>query len=258
MLIGNRNRRAQFRLQRQQVRMMVAIERKFIPRFANLIFRQYSAAASKVKNGNRRVSVNFKKQMRALLESLYRTTANVFLDFVTEEINKFMKQAEPLDEFWKEMNKWIAGTSLLRNAQLNNTTKNTIRMIIRNGIEDGLTNAEISKNIMDRGIYEKTQKFRATRIVRTETHTASSKSIRTAIGVTGIAQKKQWVHAGDSRVRSKPFNHRSSEIQDFDKPYERSGLMYPGDSLGAAGDVVNCRCIEIYLPISNRENVQTF
>ena len=65
--------------------------------------------------------------------------------------------------------------------------------------------------------------------------------------------RKQWVTMGDNLVRTSPFNHveANGQVVNINEPYMVSGelLNYPGDvSLGASpGNVVNCRCISIYI-----------
>ncbi len=76
--------------------------------------------------------------------------------------------------------------------------------------------------------------------------------------------KKQWLTAGDSRVRpSGPyarllFNHRraNGQIKKVDEPFNVSGerLMFPRDPIGSPENVVNCRCQSVpYMEEWNEE-----
>jgi len=63
---------------------------------------------------------------------------------------------------------------------------------------------------------------------------------------------KEWVTAGDEKVRTKPFSHRAADGQEVDisDVYVVGGqfLRWPGDtSLGAtAANIMNCRCGSVY------------
>lgn len=61
----------------------------------------------------------------------------------------------------------------------------------------------------------------------------------------GIKLKKQWVSAGDSRVRR---SHRdlNGETRDMNDTFS-NGCEYPGDPRGGASEVCNCRCTMVAL-----------
>ena len=76
----------------------------------------------------------------------------------------------------------------------------------------------------------------------------------TPLGLPPPKLRKEWVSAGDEKVRRAtrgPFSHVAADgqIVDVDKPFIVSGqrLMIPGDtSLGASlGNVVRCRCASV-------------
>lgn len=61
----------------------------------------------------------------------------------------------------------------------------------------------------------------------------------------GIKLKKQWISAGDSRVRD---SHRrlDGEVRDMKDTFS-NGCEYPGDASGGPKEVCNCRCTMVAL-----------
>ena len=51
---------------------------------------------------------------------------------------------------------------------------------------------------------------------------------------------KSWIATGDNRTRESHQNV-NGELVPLDKPFSH-GLMYPGDPMGSANEIVNCRC----------------
>tara|TARA_R100000655_G_scaffold77938_1_gene117283 strand:- start:16943 stop:17800 length:858 start_codon:yes stop_codon:yes gene_type:complete len=93
---------------------------------------------------------------------------------------------------------------------------------------------------------------RAARIARTETHNASSYASQmyneTVSKELGIEMKKRWVSVGDDRTR--PSHARANgQVRAIDEDFEINGALMkqPGDSRGGAKNVVNCRCVVVYV-----------
>ena len=98
-------------------------------------------------------------------------------------------------------------------------------------------------------------------IGNTESHTASQASTMLVAQdlETGIQVRtpnlKQWISRRDDKVRGFPedeFSHRmaDSQRQPLDQPFQipkqgggTEALMYPGDTNGSPGNVINCRCV---------------
>lgn len=135
-------------------------------------------------------------------------------------------------------------------------TLRRIQAQINGGLQAGLSYAEISRNVSSAigemvGDTAKGQYANALRIVRTEGNRAlnagSFASNLTALD-QGFNMKKMWDATLDGRTRPA---HGSADGQERD-PQERFNvgdewLMYPGDSAGSAGNVINCRCTTVDL-----------
>ncbi len=130
-----------------------------------------------------------------------------------------------------------------------NQSKQIMR-VIRQLRSQNLTLPQISKQVQ-----QSVRNFsiaRAARIARTETHSAANfasqeynKKISTQLGETLY---KRWVSVGDERTRSS-HARANGQVRQLDEDFEINGslMKYPGDPRGGAKNVVNCRCVVVYV-----------
>ena len=148
------------------------------------------------------------------------------------------------------MYSWARTQMGMKITNINNTTRNIITRHIRKGREKGDSSVQIARNIRSKS--KLTNAARANNIARTEAHTVAQKSLNQAMNTTRMRYEKEWLTAGDSRVRGggKGFNHRKAngERVGQDEYFERTdeSLEYPGDPSGSAGNVCRCRCTTLY------------
>lgn len=118
--------------------------------------------------------------------------------------------------------------------------KKTITQEISRGIASGLSYSDIARNISN---VSKAPISRTKTITRTEGHRiqqTSTADAQAAAKAKGADVVKQWDAALDGKTR--PSHRRvDGEIRELDEKFS-NGLMFPGDSSGAAGEVINCRC----------------
>ena len=101
---------------------------------------------------------------------------------------------------------------------------------------------------------------RAALIARTETHNAASLAHDQYHGALsdelGISMKKRWLSTSDKRTRSAHMIAKGrfattgeSATVDMNEPFIVGGypMMYAGDPNGRAANVINCRCVIIYV-----------
>ncbi len=98
-------------------------------------------------------------------------------------------------------------------------------------------------------------RMQALRIARTETTAAANFSTTQAGVVSGFRMVKEWISALDNRTRRIPrdsFDHvdMNGKKAPEGKPFNVRGekLMFPGDTVGSAGNVINCRCAVAMIP----------
>jgi len=134
-----------------------------------------------------------------------------------------------------------------------NNTSNKLEGIILAGLQQGLDVRQIARQIRKEGF----SVARARTIANTEIATASNGGSFEGALSSGVNFKKRWVAFSDGLTRgSDPrdrFNHLSQAIDDVNKqdPFIVSGerMMFPADrTMGASpGNVINCRCTQIYI-----------
>lgn len=128
--------------------------------------------------------------------------------------------------------------------------------VINEGLNAGLSNAEIAKNI--NSTFTQVSRFRSETIARTESHTAAQFSSNQSVAIAAPEATKIWTTAGDERVRSfsegDKYSHRAIDGQEklMNQPFEVPGrngtelLDFPGDPKGSAANIINCRCVQVY------------
>lgn len=101
---------------------------------------------------------------------------------------------------------------------------------------------------------------RASTIARTETHTAASVAEHEAVKDSGMQLRRVWLSTGDERTRGshrRAFEQTSLNPVGMDEPFtlvsddgqQVSQLRFPGDPSGPASEVINCRCVVMYVPL---------
>ena len=138
---------------------------------------------------------------------------------------------------------------------ISETTRKQIQKEINTGLKTGLSNQQISKNIRNSTAFSA---VRATRIARTETHTAMNFGNQKLAGRLGLNRPvKEWVSAMDDRTRTWHMNMNGKKPISIDDKFIVSTpvsggafvdreMMYAGDPNGGATNVINCRCFVIY------------
>ena len=147
------------------------------------------------------------------------------------------------------------GTKTAENvSNITETTRKGIQAEISLGLETGLSNPQISKNIRkSTGFSPK----RATLIARTETHQAMNYGNQSVAKRLGLKKPvKEWASALDERARSWHVNMNGVQVG-IDEPFKimtpiaggavvEKQLQYAGDANGGATNVINCRCFVLY------------
>lgn len=127
--------------------------------------------------------------------------------------------------------------------RINETTKETIKAVIEEGLKSGDGNAKIAVAITEK--LDNISPGRARAIAQTETHNSFMHANMMSATASGF-KKKRWVSMRDESVRP---NHQKYD-QMGEIPIEQEfapGLMYPGDSNAPASEVVRCRCVVRYM-----------
>jgi hypothetical protein len=168
---------------------------------------------------------------------------------------KIRKSAGVKDSMTPEQ-RWAAVIKLFLEQGLTNlvngitsTTKETIRKVLIQGMQEGWSIMQMMKEIEKSGI----NIYRAELIARTETTRAANQGAMLGAISTGLQTMKEWIAITDDRTRRIPRNdydhlHMDGKTTPIDQPFTVPGLRsidimeFPGDPNGSAGNVCNCRC----------------
>ena len=136
--------------------------------------------------------------------------------------------------------------------KISDTTRKDLVRVMLEADKDGLGVRHVANQIYQstRGNYSKS---RSATISRTETHNAASYANHSVAKEMNIPNlQKQWVSVTDDRTRSKHATLNGTIIpmdEDFEVPtnFGTALMNRPGDSRGGAANVVNCRCVLLYV-----------
>ena len=118
--------------------------------------------------------------------------------------------------------------------------KTSVRQEISRGIAQSLSYQEIARNIKNTTNVDYNKSLR---IAKTEGHRIQNESaynVQVRAKEKGANIVKQWDSTLDSRTRES-HQKLDGEVVGIDEKFS-NGLLYPGDSNGTAGEVINCRC----------------
>ena len=118
--------------------------------------------------------------------------------------------------------------------------KTSVRAEISRGIAQELSYQEMARNIKNTTNVDYNKSLR---IAKTEGHRIQQEAtynVQVEAIKKGANVVKQWDSTLDSRTRES-HQKLDGEIVEVDKKFS-NGLMFPGDSNGTAGEVINCRC----------------
>lgn len=136
-----------------------------------------------------------------------------------------------------------------------------ITKVIDDGLAEGASTAQLREQVADVIGDDSVWKWRAERIARTEATTAANAAIvatRTEREreADGPRMLKRWLAADDERTRP---THRIADGQTvaLGEPFTvgRASMQFPGDPTAPPGEVINCRCVTIFVESDDNEDI---
>ena len=123
---------------------------------------------------------------------------------------------------------------------VNNTTLDMLRKEFKEAIDEGEGIYQITKRVEK--VFGFTEKYRNERIARTEIIGATNKGGHEGMRQSGVVETRIWISTRDNLTRD---SHRAidGETAPLDGRYS-NGLRWPGDYMGPAEEIINCRCTE--------------
>lgn len=207
---------------------------------ANEIINQQSKAIDYTTILGRAVEL---QQIDKVIGRAYRTVYMLTGNDSIEELYRMTGRSRPLDLLFGQRD--LMEKQILEFAKLiNHTNEKQIKRLVKSGIEQGLSNAEIAANIEQATTFSSA---RAQRIAQTE----STKAINSAT-VEAYQQfeqqeevkiLKEWIASRDDKVRDTHEKLDHSKPIPADQPFEVDGYTAQAPaSFGVASLDINCRC----------------
>ena len=229
---------------------------RLVLREVNKIFRRWLSVTLYLLGETSTFDVNVARGRlnEDLIPTMQRLYRRIFQTLLESNVDKFEKQEEAIIfgrnvNFEELVEDYFSGRELVLTG-ISARVANQIDTIIQRGRADGLTLPEIARNIQR--TIGTIVRSRAMMIARTETHNAASfANHRYYEAVQDQLQNKmvkRWVATADNRTRS---FHASvnGQVRDMDQDFDVGGtkMSYPGDPRGGARNVINCRCVVVYV-----------
>lgn len=230
------------------------LERKHTKKIKQVLKKQYQDAIDYVMHGvgsdSSGEAVRFHNQeLTKVFSAMYMETSEIFHLNIMKNIKSIFKIERKATEarYYSKLNKWIKKQAGERVTDVNKTTKKNIKSIIDRGMNEGLSNAQIASEIKE--LSEISTPFRAARIARTETHTASMmaevETLKDEELMSGFKPLKIWSAVMDDRTRETHWDADIRYADDpipMDEPFEVGDefLMFPGDPSGSPENIINC------------------
>lgn len=198
---------------------------------------------TKTANGRKRKAIG--SDTKGKIDKFFDGQGVLFAEFVIPYLLEYAKEAgtdalsmlDPDKDF--NLNEVLLNALKKRAEEfglgVNKTTREKVTEAISTGLDDGLGMIEISDKI--KAVYDEFSLWRSDLIARTEATASSNEGHLQAFKQSGIATHKEWLNAGDSRVREAHMDEPvgvGGQIVKVDKTF-KNGLMYPNEP--------NCRCV---------------
>lgn len=171
---------------------------------------------------------------------------------------------EPIDEylyttFYDEMVAYCLQECGTRITGIVETTKDLLKAASRQAVGEANVNGwgiDKTKDHILELMKDTVTPSRARAIAQTEIITASNKASYEAAAKTGLNFKKYWSTSGLPKIRASHLFAESFSVQRggirMDERFDMGDgtmMLHPGDPAGGAGNVINCRCTVIHMPI---------
>lgn len=140
---------------------------------------------------------------------------------------------------------------------ITDTTLKRIQQILAETQSSNLSRVEQAKVLQETLSDPEFNRLRSLTIARTESTTAANKGIQLGAESTDYVVEKQWIATLDKRTRKDHLIAGSGEGIPVNVPFIVGGvqMMYPGDASAPAEQVVNCRCVQIIVPVEDEDGL---
>ena len=183
------------------------------------------------------------KAIQSIIGRAYRSIYFLTGNDQVEELYRLIRATRPIDFMFGERK--IDERQIAKMArQIVDTNEKQVKRLVRRGIENGLPNAEIARQIASATTFNES---RAQRIAQTETtkaiNTATNEAYREFQQAEGVTVLKEWISSRDDSVRELHAELDNSDPIPVDEDFEIDGYSAPAPaSFGEPSMDINCRC----------------
>ena len=180
------------------------------------------------------------QELATILQTHYR---QVIDSFGERQLRNLEKQDARFEQIYQD---YVNSVGAERVVGIQRSTQKRIQRIITNNQDKGVV--VIAKKIREDGD-SGYSKYRSATIARTETHNAASfANDRVARSLNIPDMQKRWTATNDPRTRATHVQ-ASGQTVPMDEDFTVGGraMAYAGDPRGGASNVINCRCVIVYV-----------
>lgn len=212
--------------------------------FIKVMAKQYASTGSIANH----LRTKHEQRLGEILLAHYQDVMPFFGGFATKPIKArhgYVERKAVRTTFHALLMEWASTRALENASSIADTNMNDVRRKIEAGLEDGLGNEEIGREI--RKVTQDTP-YRAATIARTETHAAATygaiQEARQISEELGMELVKEWLPTLDDRTRPEHAALLNMEPIGLDEKFDVGGEMLdrPGDPSGSPENIINCRC----------------
>lgn len=240
-----------------QERMRLMMERKYYVKITKQLVSEGRAISKVYKRTGSMTALNTslekqEKRLAKIFRRMYTESVNAGRDHVLEDYSPpkhlLSIQVKNMEGAINQvLLEWVNIQTAKKVKQVSRTTKKKISGIIRTGVHDGLSTDEVARNINN--VIKTISPTRARTIARTETHSAMQSSQLATVKQlpSQLPLQKEWVSVEDSRTRH-THDEADGQTVPIDAFYNIGGvpMQYPGDPSAPPGEIINCRCVQVF------------
>lgn len=181
-------------------------------------------------------------RLQSILQSHYRQVINAFGE---RQLRNLQKQDTQFEQIYED---YVRSVGAERVVGIKRATRGIIQRVINANKDEGV--AVIAREIRQKGQpFDSLNRYRSATIARTETHNAASfANDRVARSLNIPDMQKRWTATNDPRTRT-THAQASGQTVPMDEDFTVGGraMGYAGDPRGGASNVINCRCVIVYV-----------
>ena len=220
-----------------QERMRMGHQRRMARRLA-AEFNRVAASGS---------TAGHEERLRRMLAQEYDLLFSDFGRRLADTLGILTTKAKGDGPYERAARRYVKKNALTKAKDISQTTKDKLARVIAQTVIDG------DQRKLEIAIREKLGgdegRRRAETIARTESHSASQDAAFEMAQEAEIDLVKIWTSVEDARTRES-HTEADGQVREMHEEFEVGDelLMYPGDPTGDASEVINCRCVCIYVP----------